>query len=136
MLFVEPNGVPLALLELQHVLDLVRVVDQLLRAVVYELHVGFRNAKVPAKDYLLDRENLRVELRAAQEFVKIANVLNLAGLGNPIALLLKAFAGVVVHDFLFVLKDAHEEEEAADDCSSASLAMVTMEYRHTLSICA
>ena len=113
-----------------------RVVDELLGAVVYQLHVGLGDPEVAAEDYLLNREDLRVELRAAQELVEIANVLDLARLGHSIPLLLEPLPSVIVHHFLFVLENAHEQEEAADDGSRASLTMVAVKYRYTVGICA
>lgn len=125
---------PLALFQLQHVLDLVCVVNELLRAVIDQLHIWLRNTEIPTKDDLFDREDLRVEFRVAQEFVKITNILDLARLGHPIAFFLKALTGIVLHHFFFVLKHTHKKEEAAYYCSCASLAVVTVEDCHSVSI--
>jgi|LakMenE18May11ns_1017448.scaffolds.fasta_scaffold9217601_1 hypothetical protein len=85
-----------------------RVVDYLLRAVVDQLYIGLRNTEVSAEGDLLDRQHLRVELRIAQVFAKVANVLDLAWLCNPIALFLETFPGIVLHHFFFVLEDPHK----------------------------
>lgn len=52
----------------------------------------------------------------------------MAGLGDPVALLLKPTKCVELHDFWCRFKDSEEKKEAADYGASATLTVVAVEH--------
>jgi hypothetical protein len=108
MLFVEFYSVFLVLLELKRVFQLFGVVDGLRGGVVDKFDVGTTNLEVTLESDLLYGQDLRVDLGIVQKMLEVLNILDLAGLSDPIAILLESSRGIKLHNLPVVLKDAHE----------------------------
>jgi hypothetical protein len=73
------------------------------------------------------------ELGPFQEILKVPNLLNLAGLGDSIAVRGESLLSIVFHALLSSTKDA-SEQETADDDSSPSFPVIEMKNRYFFGI--
>ena len=64
--------------------------------------------------------------------LEIANVLNLAWLGDTIALLFETASTVKLHDLLVLSEHTHKQEETAYNSTSTALSVVAVKNRHPL----
>lgn len=119
---------------LEFVPPLSRIVRDLFACESVGLYIGLGKAEGALELDAFDRDYARVELGPFEESLKVPNVLDLAGLGDSIAVRGEPLLSIVLHDLLSSAKDASEQEETADDGSSPSFPVVAMENRYSFGI--
>ena len=81
---------------------------------------------------LIDGSDSWIDFRPSKDFTKVADVLNLAGLGHTIPIYFIPFFCIKSHCFVGAVEETREQEETANESTSTPFAMVAMNHRNSV----